>query len=484
MKLKLIAPKDTVNKDGLGWWNQDFWSLVTGRKMYGIARLNLPLIAGLTPPIAEITIIDENIEEINFDEKVDMVGISAYTALAVRAYQIADEFRRRGVKVVLGGIHPSVLPEEAIQHSDCVVIGEAENVWGGLINDFKEGNLKKFYHSEQKPDLKNQPIPRWDLLRNEYYSTPTIETTRGCPYDCEFCSIKIFLGNKIRSKPIESVIREVEMLKSMGRNLLFFGDDNLMANKRYLKELLIRLIPLKTTFQASLPISLAKEEGLMKLLAESGCKRIVIGLESLSEENLKQMNKDKSYGPEKYIEYINKIQSYGIEMYGSFIFGYDCDDEYVFEDMVRFFDESNISAGAFHILTPYPGTRLFERLKNENRILHQNWELYDSMHACFKPKLISPETLEKGFWWVQRQVFSYESIFKRLRNLWNLWNKTNVRQYDRISPIMINLNANNIAYSHLIINNIRINEEVTKNTKQYETVYEVEVKSSGIEDGM
>jgi len=270
----------------------------------------------------------------------------------------------------------------------------------------------------------------------------------------------------------------------MGRNLLFFGDDNLMANKRYLKELLIRLIPLKTTFQASLPISLAKEEGLMKLLAESGCKRIVIGLESLSEENLKQMNKDKSYGPEKYIEYINKIQSYGIEMYGSFIFGYDCDDEYVFEDMVRFFDESNISAGAFHILTPYPGTRLFERLKNENRILHQNWELYDSMHACFKPKLISPETLEKGFWWVQRQVFSYESIFKRLRNLWNLWNKTNVRQYDRISPIMINLNANNIAYSHLIINNIRINEEVTKNTKQYETVYEVEVKSSGIEDGM
>ena len=207
MKLELISPKNNASEDGRELWDGKFYSLLYGVNKYTTAFLAMPTIAALTPKDIEVSITDENIERIDFDKQVDLVGITCSTWLA-RAYEIADEFRRRGVTVVLGGIHPSMLPYEAIEHADAVVIGEAENVWRNLIEDFRENKLRQFYKSSELPELENLPIPRWDLLKNDRYFYHTIQTTRGCPYDCEFCTVKAMFGGKYRYKPVKDTIRE------------------------------------------------------------------------------------------------------------------------------------------------------------------------------------------------------------------------------------------------------------------------------------
>ncbi len=448
IKLELISPKKKTDGNEREFWDHRFLSFLRGIKTYSIPFLALPTIAALTPPDVKINITDENIEDIDFDKDIDLVGITSNTFLAPRAYEIADEFRKRGATVILGGIHASMLPKEAIQHADAVVVGEAENVWANLINDFREEKLQQFYKSKEKPILANQPIPRYDLVKNENYFMPILQTTRGCPYDCEFCSVKTFLGRKPRCKPVQAVVKEVKSLKDMQQNLFFFADDNLIGNKRHARELFRTLIPLKITFLAQVAIGLAKDEELLKLAADSGCKRVVIGFESISEANLRQMKKDKSFRAEGYMKDVEKIQSYGIEVLGSFILGCDFDDESIFEKTVNFINESNMAGAAFHLLTPYPGTELYQRFEKEDRLLHKDWAGYDNSHICFKPKLMDSQTLLNGYTWVRQQVYSYESIFERLKKLWTLWNQGNVRSWDRTSPILVNLDARDVAYSY------------------------------------
>jgi radical SAM superfamily enzyme YgiQ (UPF0313 family) len=446
MKLKLISPKRKGNERE--YFDAKFISFLSGMEKYECTFLSLATIAALTPQDFELQIVDENIEKIDFDGYVDIVGITCNTNVAPRAYEIADEFRKRGVKAVLGGIHPSMLPEEAIQHSDAIVIGEAEDVWSELLNDYKDGCLKQFYKSSEKPCLDNCPIPRYDLLQNEKYIFHIIQTTRGCPYDCEFCSVKPMLGSKCRYKPTEKIIREIETLINIQRKLIFFADDNFTGNRKQAKELTNKLAELKISYIIQAPISIAADDELLELFTKSRCRRVIIGFESLSESNLRQMNKAKCNKVEEYAKNIEKIQSYGIEVQGSFIFGYDCDDENIFENTVNFINDANIASPVVNILTPFPGTRLFERLKNENRILHTDWSRYDLSHVCFVPKLMSSETLQNGYIWARQQVYSYESIFKRLKNLWYLWNKNNVRLWDRVTPIITNLGSNDTAYSY------------------------------------
>ncbi len=448
IKLDLISPKKKPDGNEREFWDYKFLSMVRGKKMYSTSPLALPTIAALTPPEVEISITDENIEDINFDKDVNLVGITSNTFLAPRAYEIADEFRKRGITVVLGGIHPSMLPQEAIRHADAVVIGEAENIWARLIDDYKARKLQQFYKSSERPKLENQPIPRWDLLKNESYALPILQTTRGCPYDCEFCSVKAFLGKNYRYKPSSQAIREIKMLVSMGKKVLFFADDNFAGNKRHIKKLIVELASLKITYMCQVSIDIAKNDEILQLLAKSGCKRVIIGFESISQDNLKQIKKDKSYQAQEYMESIRRIQSYGIEIEGSFIFGCDFDDESVFEKTVNFINESGLSSVVLNILTPYPGTRLYKKLERESRLLHKDWTKYDNSHVCFRPKRMSPEALQNGYAWVRQQVYSYESIFGRLRKLWELWNENNVRLWDRISPILINLDANDVAFSY------------------------------------
>jgi len=447
MKLELISPKNNPNENGRELWDGKFYSLLYGVNKYTTAFLAMPTIAALTPEDIEVSITDENIERIDFDKQVDLVGVTCSTWLAPRAYEIADEFRRRGITIVLGGIHPSMLPDEAIQHANAVVIGEAENVWRNLVEDFRENRLQPFYKSSELPELENLPVPRWDLLKNDRYLYHTIQTTRGCPYDCEFCTVKAMSGVKYRYKPVKDTIKEVERLLDIEKKLIFFVDDNFIGDKKHAKELLQELIPLKIVYFAEVSINLARDGELLSVLAESGCRKVVIGFESLVSDNLKQMGKDKSYKVEQYAEDIMKIQSFGIEIQGFFIFGYDFDDETVFEKTVDFIKCTNLVLPNLSVLTPFPGTRLFRRFDREGRLLYNDWRKYDGRQVCFKPRLMSPEALQNGYNWAMQQVSSYESIFKRLRGVWDLWNKNNVRLQDRISPIIVNLALNDVVRS-------------------------------------
>lgn len=442
MKIKLIAPKKKNFNGEREFWDGSFLSLVTGIKKYPCAFLSLPTLASFVPYDVEVEILDENLDEIDFDEKVDLVGITFITCLAPRAYEIADEYRKRGITVVLGGIHTTMVPEEAKEHADSIVIGEADDVFSALIRDFRDGKLLKEYKSDKKPELINRPTPRWDLLKNEHYYLNLVQTTRGCPFDCEFCTVKSMFGQSFRGKPIEDCMRDMEFLLSIDKKNILIVDDNFIGNRKRVKELLIKLIPLKIVYFTQLSLDVTKDEELLNLFAESGCKKVIIGLESISQESLTQMGKHKFYQANEYKEKIDMIQSKGIEVETSIIFGYDFDDESIFERTIKFINESKISLPVFNILTPFPGTRLYQRLKDEGRVLHTNWNLYDAYHVCFKPKMMSEEALYKGFHWVRQQVFSYESIFKRLCGIWNFWNENKVRYWDRTSPIMVNLAAN------------------------------------------
>ena len=356
--------------------------------------LALPMVAALTPEDVKVIIVDEKVEPIDFEENVDLVGISVMTPFAPRAYEIADIYRKRGIKTVLGGIHPTALPEEAIEHADAVVIGEAENVWGNLIEDFKKNRLKRFYHSDQLISMKGLPLPRINLLNKDAYSTINcVQTTRGCPHNCEFCSVTAFFGRRYRQRPIKEVITEIKRLK---KGYIVFVDDNIMGDKKYARELFKALRLLNIEWNSYCTLSLAKDDELLKLAQESGCDAMYIGFESLSQENVDSIGKSFNR-VEEYEEAVKRIQDHGIEIMASFIFGLDHDDETVFEKTINFIKKNKIKKPVFSILTPYPGTKLYQRLEQENRIIDRDWSKYDFGHVVIKPKLMSPETLQRGY---------------------------------------------------------------------------------------
>ena len=403
MKIRLIdpAPKDNL----LMQTNKDI-------KSYWFARLSLTTIAALTPPEIEVAITDENVEEINFNEDVDLVGLTAMTMHAVRAYEIADRFRERNIPVVMGGLHASSLPEEAKQHVDAVVIGEAEGVWRQLLTDFQGGRLQPFYRSSGFCTLKSQPHPRLDLLKKEHYWTVNcVQATRGCPFSCDFCSVAQFFGDTYRYRPVDEVIEEVKQLPSGG--YFTFVDDNIMGRPAYAKELFQKLAPLKRIWTSQGSLTMAKDTELLKMAAASGCYALFVGIESLTQDNLAAMNKSIN-NVSRYEDAIKKIRDHGIMIVGSFIFGFDHDDDAVFERTVRFCEKNKIDLPIFFILTPVPGTRLYKRMDEDGRILHKDWSRYNGSNVVFKPKLISEETLFNGYSWAFREIYSYTSIAKRI----------------------------------------------------------------------
>ena len=403
MKIRLIdpAPKDNL----LMQTNKDI-------KSYWFARLSLTTIAALTPPEIEVAITDENVEEIDFNEDVDLVGLTAMTMHAVRAYEIADRFRARNIPVVMGGLHASSLPEEAKQHVDAVVIGEAEGVWKGLLEDFQGGRLQPFYRSSGFCTLQSQPHPRLDLLKKEHYWTVNcVQATRGCPFSCDFCSVAQFFGDTYRYRPVDEVIEEVKQLPSGG--YFTFVDDNIMGRPAYAKELFQKLAPLKRIWTSQGSLTMAKDTELLKMAAASGCYALFVGIESLIQDNLAAMNKSIN-NVSRYEDAIKKIRDHGIMIVGSFIFGFDHDDDAVFERTVRFCEKNKIDVPIFFILTPVPGTRLYKRMDEDGRILHKDWSRYNGSNVVFKPKLISEETLFNGYSWAFREIYSYTSIAKRI----------------------------------------------------------------------
>lgn len=402
MKIRLIdpAPKDSM-----------LMQTAKDIKSYWFARLSLTTLAALTPPEIEVAITDENVEPIDFDEEVDLIGLTAMTMHALRAYEIADRFRARGIPVVMGGLHASSLPLEATEHVDAVVIGEAEGVWKTLLHDFQKGQLKPFYQAEHLCSLKGQPHPRLDLLKKEHYWTVNcVQATRGCPFSCDFCSVVQFFGNTYRYRPVDEVIEEIQALPP---GYFALVDDNIMGRPAYAKELFQKLTPLKRKWTSQGSLTMAKDTSLLKMAAESGCYALFVGVESLSQDNLSSMNKSINHASH-YEDAIKKIQDHGIMIIGSFIFGFDYDDEAVFEHTVRFCERSKIELPIFFILTPVPGTRLYQRMEKEGRIAHQDWSRYNGSNVVFKPKLLSEETLFNGYAWAFQETYSYRSMAKRI----------------------------------------------------------------------
>jgi len=376
-------------------------------------RLSLPVLASLTSPENQVEIIDEYFEDIPFDTLADLIGIGFMTPQAPRAYQISDEFRKCGKKVVLGGIHASALPEEALEHSDAVVVGEAEEIWPLVLEDFKKGKMKGIYRSPQFPSLKGLPIPRYDLLKKDRYRlfklNYPIQAGRGCPFNCKFCSVTKFFGGKYRFRPVEEVVQEI---RQSNLKKIFFIDDNIVSNRAYALELFKALIPLKLRWGGQAPLNLGKDEELLHLLAESGCGLLYIGVESMSNANLATYGKS-FFKAEEISGLLAKIQKWGILIRASIIFGMDGDDPDVFRNTVDFLVREKVAYAEFFILTPMPGTALRRKLEEEDRIIDYDWSNYDGLHAVYRPLRVGKESLEKGLWDAYKEFYSVPNIIKR-----------------------------------------------------------------------
>jgi radical SAM superfamily enzyme YgiQ (UPF0313 family) len=403
MKITLICPR---------WPEGSLWRHFPFRFPY----LSLTAVAALTPPDIEVAVEDENVQEIDFEDRPDLAAISIMTPLARRGYEIADRFRQRSVPVVMGGFHATWMPAEAGQHADSVVVGEAEQSWPRLIQDFKQGRLQNFYRPDGLADLAGLPIPRRDLLKKgAYFFTNTMQISRGCPFECLFCSVTAFYGHTYRLRPLEEVKREVDLLLKE-KNFIFFVDDNIAGNSGYARELFSFLKGLRVKWLSHASLNIAEDDRLLAAAAESGCYGLFIGFESLSQETLRGHHKTANK-VERYKDLIRKIHDRGIGIEGSFIFGSDEEDESVFGRVADFCEETRIDAAVFAILTPYPGTRIYEQFEREGRILSRNWDLYDMDHVVFRPRRMSVEQLQEGHDWVNRRFYSYPSMWKRFRKL-------------------------------------------------------------------
>ena len=371
------------------------------------------MVAALTPPEIEVSITDENLVPIDFNRPVDLVGITAVTSTAFRSYDIADAFRAKGSKVVLGGIHPTILPEEASQHADSVVIGEAEGIWPNLIEDFKAGELKRVYRNGIRPSLGGLPLPRRDLFAKKGYVLPnTMSTTRGCPFSCSFCSVTSFFGHTYRCRPIDEIVQEIGSFDN--RRPILFVDDNIAGDPRRAKQLFSALIPYSIKWVGQASLTMAGDTELLKLAAASGCVGLFIGFESIYPASLASIGK-KFTGVDGYEQAVGKIHSHGIVIYGSFVFGLDHDDQDVFERTVRFAQKVKLEAAQFNILVPYPGTSVYEDLDRDGRILTKDWSQYHMDTLVFEPRLMSPKTLQEGHEWAWREFYSLSSFLKRVR---------------------------------------------------------------------
>ena len=329
--------------------------------------------------------------ELDYDEECDVVAISCLTSNAYRGYRIADAFREKGKIVVMGGIHPSLLPDEALEHADAVVIGEAEGVWEKILDDIESDKLQERYH-EPNPDL-DRYIPKdfSTLSKKRIYNLVPLQTSRGCPYDCDFCCVTDIFGKKIKLIPTKHVVRDIK--ESGGRNFIFL-DDNIIGHKKYARELFTALIPLKIRWVGQSSISFANDIEMMKLAKQSGCKGLFIGLESVVESNNRQYTKLKSLEDTK--KSIKKILRMGIIIQASVIFGFDDDTHETFGQTIKFLRKNRISIASINALTPYPGTRVFEKFKEAGRLLHEKWEYYDHHTVVFQPKNMTPLELQIG----------------------------------------------------------------------------------------
>ena len=403
--------------------------LSRGKPMLGGIKVNSPAyLAALTPDWVAQTMVDDNLRELNIDELiargVNLAAISAMTQFAPRAYQIAHEFRRRGVTTILGGPHATLCPEEAMQNVDSVVAGEAEEMWEGILEDFKAGRLKRLYRSEKFASPENFRPPDNRVLPYRPFGIDSMQATRGCPHNCKFCCVATLYGHQLRKRPIGHVLNQVKEIHDRGLNV-FFSDDNIIGDRNYATELFRGLIDLQEKagrpllWNAQSTLLFAFDHELLELAAQSGCKSLYIGFESLSREALAQANK-RHNSPERYKEAIEIFRRHSIRVSASIMLGLPGEDKASAEAMFRLLLESDVNLLYYYILTPLPGTALRDELDREGRLFNKDrWDLHDTLHVNFVPagnqNGWTASDLEQTIWRFYDTFYRYRYIIRRLR---------------------------------------------------------------------
>ena len=402
MKIALIMPQSEIYRRG-GIFS----------KSLRYAPLTLTTLAALVPPElgAGIRIIDEGVEDLDIDTlDADIAGITCITPNAPRVYDMARRLRDRGVTVVIGGVHPTLIPEDATPHADAIVVGYAEKSWPRLLHDFAAGRLASRYDEGADYRFENVTEPRRDQLKKSGYITVnTVQAVRGCPYKCNFCVVPVAWPGYLH-RPIREVIREIERLK--GDTFLFL-DLSPIENPRYIKDLYRALIPLRKRWGGLATIRIASDPEMLSLAAKSGCRGLLIGIESVTPSTLKQMNKGFNK-PAEYIEAVKKLHDHGIAVNGCFVFGLDADDKSCFERTLEFVDKAAIDLPRFSVATPFPGTPLYKELRDQDRLITHDWKYYGGQNVVYRPAQMTVDELQSGIQWTWRQAYSARSIVSRI----------------------------------------------------------------------
>ena len=399
--------------------------------------LTLTYLAALTPPEFDVEISDGSTSEIPLDKKADIVGISFMSDTYSRAYEIADNYKKMGIPVILGGFHTSLFPDEALEHADTIVVGEAEGVWKNLLSDFQKGNLKRVYKSDTLSDLKNLPIPRYDLYNQvDYSNLIPVFATRGCPYHCYFCCIRSVYGTTFRKRPVEDVVNQIKFIKKEyeGKEpplTIDFIDDNIWGDVKYAKELFRSLTPLEIRWNSQASMNIDPE--LLELAAESGCKTIFVGFESLNDRNLNYLNK-KHNKPELYGELIARMHQLNIAVGAFFMVGLPYDDRHCFDTLADFLENNFVEAPIPLIFCPIPGTEQFNKEDWKGKTECKDYNSIINAIPIFTPHNTAKKQFKRAYVNFARMIYSDESIERRLRNCDNpglyFMNKRNQEYYN------------------------------------------------------
>jgi radical SAM superfamily enzyme YgiQ (UPF0313 family) len=372
--------------------------------------LGLATLAAYLSGNDDVTIVDEHVEHLRLDDEPDLVVIQVYITSARRAYEIADTYRKRGAYVCLGGLHVTSLPEEAALHADSIFLGPGEETWPQFLEDLRNGAARKVYRSRERTLAALPPIRR-DLIKRRLYLVPnSIVVSRGCPHQCDFCYVKSFFGQgrHFYTQTVDAALTEIDRLP--GRHV-YFLDDHLFGNPRFASALFDGMRGMGKLWQAAGTVESILSPTLVEKAAAAGLRSLFVGFETLDAGNLQQQNKPHNLGRD-YASAIRRLHDNGVMINGSFVFGMDEDDESVFDRTVEWAVGRGIETATFHILTPYPGTSLFERMQSQQRLLHRDWDLYDTRHTVFQPRKMSPKVLEAGYWGAYRDFYKWRSIFR------------------------------------------------------------------------
>jgi radical SAM superfamily enzyme YgiQ (UPF0313 family) len=398
MKVKMILP--ALTEAVSPFWRPIKYSL--------FPPLGLATLAGYLDPDDEVVIEDEHVEKLSLDDEPDLVVIQVYITSAYRAYELADHYRAKGAHVALGGLHVTSLPEEAARHADTIFLGPGEDTWPAFLADFRAGRPGRVYRNVQRTLIGVPPIRR-DLIKRNLYLVPnSLVVSRGCPHACDFCYVKSFFqeGKSFYVQAVDDALAEIERLP--GRHL-YFLDDHLFGHPRFAEALFDGMKGMGRLWQAAGTVQSVLRPGLLEKAVEAGLRSLFVGFETLNPHNLHEQNKYHNLDRD-YNAAVRRLHDLGVMINGSFVFGMDGDDETVFDRTVEWAIAQGIETATFHILTPYPGTALYQRMAAQGRITTDNWDLYDTRHVVYKPAQISPEALETGYWGAYRDFYRWGSI--------------------------------------------------------------------------